>query len=49
MADKKIPEKILARKDDSPAEFKAQQDRIAQYVQDQMTQDVQDHANGDKR
>lgn len=45
MADK-IPARILARKDDSPEEFKKQQDRIAQWVIDQQTKAVEDHANG---
>jgi hypothetical protein len=40
-----IPKKILARKDSSPEEFKAQQDRIAAYVQEQLTKDIEKHAN----
>jgi hypothetical protein len=43
-----IPEHILRRKDDSPEEFKKQQDRIAEYVQDRLTKSVEDHANGGK-
>lgn len=36
---KKIPENILARKDDSPEEFKKQQERIAQWVHDHKDDD----------
>lgn len=43
-----IPKEILARDDDSAESFKKQQDRIAQYVQDKITADVEDHANGGK-
>lgn len=38
MADK-IPEHILARKDDSPEEFAKQQARIQQWVHDHKEED----------
>lgn len=47
MADK-IPAHITARRDDSPEEFAKQQERIAAYVQEQLTKDIEKHANGGK-
>ena len=44
----KIPEHILARKNDSPEEFKAQQDRIAKWVLDKQTEAIEKHANEGK-
>lgn len=44
----KIPREILARDDDSAESFKAQQDRIAKHVQDAITKDIEDQANGGK-
>lgn len=44
----KIPEHILGKRPTTPEEFAKQQDRIAEWVRDQMTKDVEKHANGGK-
>ena len=47
MADK-IPDHILARDGDKPEDFKAQQDRLAEWVLDKRIAELERHANGGK-
>ena len=41
----KIPKHILGDRPETPEEFAAQQDRIAAWLRDKMTSDVEKHAN----
>lgn len=41
----KIPDEILGKRPTTPEEFAKQQDRIAAWVLDQQTKDIEKHAN----
>lgn len=45
-----IPKRVLGKTPKTPAEFKAQQDRIAAYIRDKLAEPIENHANkkGDK-
>lgn len=45
----KIPDEILGDRPEDAEGFAKQQDRIAEWVRDQMTKDIEDHANGGKK